>query len=206
MIDTYMTALRQIELLTPEQECELWRRCKVEGDDEARAALIEQYQPLVFREAMKVAAGREDVMDCIQEGTVGLIEAVERFDPSHGTAFSIFAVHRIRGRMCDLLRIEGICPACAEIDEERVVFFRDADVSTEHAVEDKLFKDIVVEAVRHLPGKERAVMERVYLADDPIRSVAEEWETSRSYIHRLHRQGLRRLRDMLSLVKREWDE
>ena len=43
-------------------------------------------------------------MDAVQEGTIGLIEAVERYDPDDGAAFSLYAVHRVRGRVRDFLR------------------------------------------------------------------------------------------------------
>lgn len=46
-------------------------------------------------------------MDVVQEGTVGLIEAAESYDHRRGVAFSLFAVHRIRGRMMDWLAAEA---------------------------------------------------------------------------------------------------
>src|SRR2546428_1831490 len=44
------------------------------------------------------------LMDMLQEGTVGLIEAVERFDPTRAVRFSTFATYRIRGRVLNSLR------------------------------------------------------------------------------------------------------
>ena len=97
-LEEYIRELKKIELLSPKEEARLWDACKGKRDEVARARLIQSYQPLVFKQAMPYRTS-EYVMDLIQEGTVGLIEAVESFDPARGVAFSLFAVHRIRGRM-----------------------------------------------------------------------------------------------------------
>lgn len=88
MLAEYMAELDKIELLAPDVEAKLWHDYRDNDDSEARATLIEHYQPLVFREALRYRNAVADVMDCVQEGTVGLIEAVERFDVSKGVAFS----------------------------------------------------------------------------------------------------------------------
>ena len=66
--------------------------------------LLNIISPLFSVEAMAYYRVVPDVMDCVQEGTVGLIEAVERFDYAKGVAFSLYAVHRVRGRILDYLR------------------------------------------------------------------------------------------------------
>ena len=105
-LEEYIQELKKIEILSPEEETRLWEACKTRHDESARAKLIQSYQPLVFKQATPYRAS-EHIMDVLQEGTVGLIEAVESFDPSRGVAFSLFAVHRIRGRMIDFLKKEG---------------------------------------------------------------------------------------------------
>mgnify|MGYP000612218296 FL=1 len=165
---------------------------------------------LVFREAMAYYRVVPDVMDCVQEGTVGLIEAVERFDYAKGVAFSLYAVHRVRGRILDYLRKEGkggtVLAGSADDDEYWWEQLPDEGPSIESAVETKAFQQVVVEALERLPGKERHVMEQVYLADRSIASVAGELDTSNSYIHRLHRQGIKRLRGMLSRTRKFWND
>ena len=105
-LEDYMKELQSVKLLEPKEEAALWQAYKVHGDRTARRRIIESYQPLVFKQAMPYRA-LPGIMDVIQEGTVGLIEAVEHYDPARGVAFSLFAVHRIRGRMADFLRKEG---------------------------------------------------------------------------------------------------
>ena len=103
----YLEALQQIHILSFDEEAALWEKWQQEGDDASRKLLIESYQPLVFKTAMSFQVSTELKMDLIQEGTVGLIEAAERFDVKRGVAFSLFAVHRIRGRMLNYLEKEG---------------------------------------------------------------------------------------------------
>ena len=210
MLDSYLAELEKIKLLSPEEERALWQAYKEHDDESARTALIEHYQPLVFREAMAYYRVVPDVMDCVQEGTVGLIEAVERFDYAKGVAFSLYAVHRVRGRILDYLRKEGkggtVLAGSADDDEYWWEQLPDEGPSIESAVETKAFQQVVVEALERLPSKERHVMEQVYLADRSIASVAGELDTSNSYIHRLHRQGIKRLRGMLSRTRKFWND
>lgn len=210
MLESYLSELDKIELLSVEEERALWEAYRLNDDDSARTALIEHYQPLVFREAMNYRNAVADVMDCVQEGTVGLIESVERFDYTKGVAFSLYAVHRIRGRILDYLRKEGkggvLWTGSTDEEEDWWEQLPDEGPSIENRVEEEAFHSVVNEAIERLPSNERHVMKQVYLADRSIASVAGELSTSNSYIHRLHRQGIKRLRGMLSRTRKIWQE
>ncbi|MBO0768120.1 MAG: SigB/SigF/SigG family RNA polymerase sigma factor [Solirubrobacterales bacterium] len=73
-----------------------WRR---DGDPSARAELIRRHMPLARRLAARYVRAGEQIDDLIQVASVGLINAVERFDPEHGAAFSSFAVPTILGEL-----------------------------------------------------------------------------------------------------------
>src|SRR3989304_5700274 len=107
VFDEYLRELQKVTLLTPAEEAAFWQRYRHGGDVESRIRLIEAYQPLVFKLAMQLHPPQALLMDTIQEGTVGLIEAVERFDPTRGVRFSTFAVYRIRGRMLNAFERRG---------------------------------------------------------------------------------------------------
>ncbi|MFM8944895.1 MAG: sigma-70 family RNA polymerase sigma factor [Actinomycetota bacterium] len=84
-----------------------WNRFRADGDRAARDELILQYLPLVRIVARRTAALLPrglDVDDLVSDGTFGLVDAIDRFDPSRGLAFSTFAVGRVRGAMLDGLR------------------------------------------------------------------------------------------------------
>lgn len=105
MLQKYLTELKKIKMLSPEEERELWIR-EEEGDEAAHQKLISSYQPLVFKTAVQFHMPEEITLELIQEGTVGLLEAAESYDYTKGVAFSLYAVHRIRGRMCDFMNRE----------------------------------------------------------------------------------------------------
>jgi RNA polymerase sigma factor FliA len=91
----------------------LWRRWRVEGDTAARSQLLDRYLGLVYhaaREMMKRAPREIELHDLVSAGTIGLVQALEGFDPSRGLAFSTYAVPRIRGSILDELRSHDRMP------------------------------------------------------------------------------------------------
>jgi RNA polymerase sigma factor for flagellar operon FliA len=86
---------------------DLWKRYRCYGDQEAREQLILHYAPLVKRVVSRMGVSESaplDFQDRISHGMLGLIEAVDRFDPQRGVAFETFAANRIRGAILDALR------------------------------------------------------------------------------------------------------
>jgi RNA polymerase sigma factor FliA len=95
------TGVKEVELR------DLWRRYKGEGDDSARERLVVAYSPLVKFVAGRLGAGlpsHVDDADLISYGLMGLIGAIERFEPERGIKFETFAMTRIRGAIIDELR------------------------------------------------------------------------------------------------------
>jgi len=95
------TGVKEVELR------DLWRRYKDDGDGGARERLVVAYSPMVKFVAGRLGAGLpshvEDA-DLISYGLVGLIGAIERFEPERGIKFETFAMTRIRGAIIDELR------------------------------------------------------------------------------------------------------
>lgn len=203
MLETYLKELQQIKLLDPEEERALWRAYKDQGSQESRRRLIEQYQPLVFRETMRWHIPRDMLQDALQEGTLGLIEAVERYDYRRNIAFPIFAVHRIRGEILDFLQKENKRSSLS-LDEpdENGVTLRDqlpdrAEDLAERTGRQILFEH-VAQTLQRLPQKEQIVVEGVYLKDQQQKSLAHDLSVSLPYVYRLQKRGIRRVRGMLS--------
>lgn len=195
MLDEYKAFLATIRKLTREEEAVLWKQYKEEGLLEARQSLIEHYQPLVFREAMKYGLQEAVTLDLIQEGTVGLMEAVEKYDPSLGVAFSLYALHR--GRMVDFLQENGKDLLLDKGEEEAYLTetvpdtaFESADKSVLHSTVDR--------AMSRLPEREQDVLRMVYLKEQSAQETAAAMDVSTAYVYRLEKRGIRRLRGMLS--------
>lgn len=151
MLEEYKSFLATLTKLSREEEEELWKQYKEQDLLEARQSLIEHYQPLVFREAMKYGLQEAVTLDLIQEGTVGLMEAVERFDPSQGVAFSLYALHRVRGRMLNFLKRNG-SEVLLDDGEEEKVFLTEAIPDTAFESADKSVLNMAVShAVSRLP-------------------------------------------------------
>jgi RNA polymerase sigma factor for flagellar operon FliA len=86
---------------------ELWRRFRDSGDRQARERLVLAYSPLVKYVAGRMASGlpaHVEEADLISYGLLGLISAVERFEPEREIKFETFAVTRIKGAIIDELR------------------------------------------------------------------------------------------------------
>ena len=210
MLNDYIASVDKIELLTAEEEQKLWQAYEESENMQARMTIIEHYQPLVLKEANVYKSTKVDMMDCIQEGTIGLIEAVERYDSTKGVAFSLYAVHRIRGRILDYLRKEGkegvILQEETEDGETWWEQLPAEGPSTEIVCEERMYGDMVTLAMKQLPLAEQHVVEEVYYKDHSVASIADTLECSHSYIHRLRRKGLARLKGMLEAVKETWDD
>jgi RNA polymerase sigma-B factor len=80
-------------------ERELWRRFNDHRDQAARAELVELYMPLARRMASRYAGVSEPYDDLLQVASLGLLNAVDRFDASRGTPFAGFAKPTILGEL-----------------------------------------------------------------------------------------------------------
>ncbi len=97
----------------PTELAELWQEYRGLGSAEARERLILHYAPLVKYAAGRAAGGFPDFVDrdeLISSGVLGLIDAVERFDPDRGARFESYALLRIRGAILDELRLVDWLP------------------------------------------------------------------------------------------------
>lgn len=91
----------------------LWEKFTASRDPEARRLLLEQYIGLVHHIARQIGrqlSGDVELDDLVSAGTLGLVGALEGFDPDRGLAFSTYATPRIRGSILDELRSRDWVP------------------------------------------------------------------------------------------------
>ena len=204
----YVQELNKVKVLTHEEEQRLWHEFKECHSLDARRRIIEAYQPLVFKTAMPFFK-LDNIMDVIQEGTVGLIESVEGFDPPRGVAFSLYAVYRIRGRMYRFLKDEGNADiVCLESEPENGSAWLDNLVDTSMPVPElaelHVASDVVLDAMERLPHKEQMVLNQIFVESQDIKDVANMLNVSTAHIYRLQKNGVRRIRGMLSRFMHNW--
>jgi RNA polymerase sigma factor for flagellar operon FliA len=92
---------------------ELWFDFKSTGSTAARNQLVLHYSPLVKYVAGRVRSGLPqsvDSADLVSEGVIGLMDAIDKFEPDRGWAFQTYAVPRIRGAIIDSIRAADWVP------------------------------------------------------------------------------------------------
>ena len=208
MLQKYLTELKKIKMLSPEEERELWIR-EEEGDEAAHQRLISSYQPLVFKTAVQFHMPEEVTLELIQEGTVGLLEAAESYDYKKGIAFSLYAVHRIRGRMCDFMNREFSRDELS-LDRETAEgwslaeFIPGLQLLPEEVAERHAVSSRVSQAIDRLPQKEKQVLQGIFLENKTPSVLAADIKVTPGHIYRLEKQGVRRIRGMLSRFMRDF--
>ncbi|RME76077.1 MAG: sigma-70 family RNA polymerase sigma factor [Planctomycetota bacterium] len=94
-LDTYFRDIQQVKLLTADEEKELGRRVQA-GDEQARDHMIRANLRLVVSIAKNYTGRGLSLLDLIEEGNLGLLKAVEKFDPEAGCRFSTYATWWIK--------------------------------------------------------------------------------------------------------------
>ena len=92
-LELYFNAIRTIKPLSPEVMKELWNLSRT--DKKVFDKIVEQNYKLVVPIAKRFMKNGMDIMDLIEEGNIGLMKAVEKFDVTKGVAFSTYAVYWI---------------------------------------------------------------------------------------------------------------
>ncbi len=93
---TYMAETRRYPLLSAEEEFALAQRLVEHGDSQAARRLIEANLRLVVKIAYEYRRAHRNLLDLVQEGNIGLIQAVSKFDPYRGVKLSSYAAFWIR--------------------------------------------------------------------------------------------------------------
>lgn len=97
-VSAYLNDIRHFTVPTAEEEQELLSRAK-SGDDKARTELLERNQRFIFSVAKLYARDESEIMDYVNEGTMGLNIAIDKYDPTFGTKFMTIGIRYIRRSM-----------------------------------------------------------------------------------------------------------
>ncbi len=171
---------------------------------ETRRLLIEEHLPLVRTIAQRFAHRGESLEDLVQVGAVGLIKAVDRFDPRRGVTVGAYAAPTIAGEIqrhlrdrSTLIRIprsagEEATPARFPLPLEAAAGSH-SDDSGEEGLARSEARALVSRGLRSLPERERRVVQLRYYGDLSQRRIAAQLGISQVHVSRLLRDSLGRL-------------
>ena len=122
-LDAYINAAHQLPILSADQEYDLATRLRDNQDLEAARLLITHHLRFVIRIARGYNGYGLALADLIQEGNIGLMKAVKRFDPEHNVRLVSFAVHWIRAEMHEFILRNWRIVKVATTKAQRKLFF-----------------------------------------------------------------------------------
>lgn len=122
-LETYISWVNQIPMLSLEEEQDLAKRLHNEKDLEAARALVLSHLRFVVKVARSYAGYGLNQSDLIQEGNIGLMKAVKRFDPSKGVRLVTFAVHWIKAEIHEFILKNWRIVKVATTKAQRKLFF-----------------------------------------------------------------------------------
>ena len=132
-LDTYIQAVNRFPLLTQEQETEYARRLRDQDDVEAARQLVVSHLRVVVAIARGYLGYGLPHGDLIQEGNVGLMKAVKRFDPERGVRLVSFAIHWIRAEIHEFILRNWRILKVATTKAQRKLFFNLRSLKKSHS-------------------------------------------------------------------------
>ena len=122
-LESYIQAASRIPVLTVDEERELAERLHYEGDVEAARQLVMSHLRFVIHIARSYSGYGLAQADLIQEGNVGLMKAVKRFNPEYGVRLVSFAVHWIKAEIHEFILRNWRIVKVATTKAQRKLFF-----------------------------------------------------------------------------------
>jgi RNA polymerase sigma-32 factor len=122
-LESYIQAVNAVPMLTPERELDLGRRLKSDNDLTAARDLVMSHLRLVVSVARGYLGYGLAHGDLIQEGNVGLMKAVKRFDPERGVRLASFAIHWIKAEIHEYILRNWRTVKIATTKAQRKLFF-----------------------------------------------------------------------------------
>jgi RNA polymerase sigma-32 factor len=155
-IEEYVNFVNTIPMLSAEEEHALAERLHQEGDLDAAQALILSHLRFVVSVARSFMGYGLNMADLIQEGNIGLMKAVKRFDPSLGVRLVSFAVHWIKAEMHDFIIKNWRIVKVATTKPQRKLFF---NLRSSHKRLGWMNQEEIAEIAKALNVKESDVIE-----------------------------------------------
>jgi RNA polymerase sigma factor FliA len=204
------------------RELSLWRRFRRTGNPTLREQLVLSYTPLVAGIANRVhqrLPPHLDRQDLVSSGMIGLLAAIDGYDPERSSTFAAYAAPRILGAIIDWLRKNDFIPRSARSRGEDLQFLsleepvrttgadQEQRPSLRETIVDEQARDpqesvVNQEAVRTaldaLPPREREIVVLHHFADVPLTTLAELIDVTPRRVSAIHSQAITHLQLLLS--------
>ena len=178
-MQAYMQEVRRYPLLTPEEEHALATRLVEHGDSTAARKLIEANLRLVVKIAYEYRRAHKNLLDLVQEGNIGLMQAVRKYDPYRGVKLSSYAAFWIRAYILKFILNNWRLVKIGTTQAQRKLFF--SLNKEKKLLESQGFKPEVKLLAERLNVKESEVIEMSQRMDNwdvsleaPVRSDSED--------------------------------
>ena len=158
-IDAYIQAANRYPLLSEAEEIQLAERFHNEGDLEAARQLVLSHMRLVISIARGYLGYGLPHADLIQEGNIGLMKAVKRFDPTRGLRLVSFAMHWIKAEIHEYILKNWRLVKLATTKAQRKLFFNLRSLKAEYEGIDTLSGTQAAEVAQRLGVKQEEVVE-----------------------------------------------
>ena len=122
-LDAYISAANRLPMLTPEEEQQFARRLRDEADVQSAGRLVLSHLRLVVSVSRQYLGYGLPHSDLIQEGNVGLMKAVKRFDPDQGVRLVSYALHWIKAEIHEYILKNWRMVKLATTKAQRKLFF-----------------------------------------------------------------------------------
>src|SRR5207248_1252029 len=166
----------------PDEMQALWRSYRSNADPAIRDRLIVTYAPLVKYVAGRLGSGlpaHVDDEDLVSYGLLGLIGAIERYDPERDVKFETYAIARIRGALIDTIE-----------DTEAP--------DPQGALSQTELREAIADAIARLPEREKLVVTLYYYEELTLREIGEVLGVTESRVSQLHTKAILRLKARLA--------
>jgi RNA polymerase sigma-32 factor len=198
-LENYISAVNRIPLLTPEREHALAISLRDRGDLTAASEMVMSHLRLVVSIARNYAGYGLPQADLIQEGNIGLMKAVKRFDPDRGVRLVSFAMHWIKAEIHEYILKNWRIVKVATTKAQRKLFFNLRSMKPSFGA---LSPSEVKEVARQLNVKETDVSEMEQrlsgqeISLEPMNDDDENWVSPIAYLQDSSVNPLDRLTNM----------
>jgi RNA polymerase sigma-32 factor len=173
-LESYIQRVNQIPMLSLSEEQALAHRFRFENDLEAARGLIMPHLRFVVRIARGYSGYGLALADLVQEGNIGLMKAVKRFDPAMGVRLVSFAVHWIRAEIHEFILRNWRIVKVATTKAQRKLFFNLRNTKKRLGWLNQEEVNAVAEDLRVSPAAVREMETRLSACDTSFDSVDEQ--------------------------------